>query len=225
MTTTLVLVPGPSGRVAHDFDFLAPMLARHREVVAVDLEPGDPVAQLAAAAPEGASVLGFSLGAAVAARYAAEHPDRVRSLILVSGWLSPSAKLLAYAALWSVIHDDKVLAEVARQSLYSAAGWDYSRPVPVDARARGLIACLTASVEVEAIAAPTLVVGAASDEVVGRRQTRLLFGAIANARYAEIASGHAIVHERPAELLALVEAFLHDPEAQPAGSTLARSQP
>ena len=104
------------------------------------------------------------------------------------------------------------------QSLDAAA-------VPVDARARGLIACLSAFVEVEAITAPTLVVGAACDEVVGRRQTRLLFGAIANARYAEIASGHAIVHERPAELLALVEAFLLDPEAQPAGSTLARSQP
>lgn len=225
MTTPLVLVPGTSGRVEHDFDFLAPMLARHREVIAVDLEPGDPVALLAAAAPAGAAVLGFSLGAAVAAGYAAAHPERVGSLILVSGWLAPSAKLLAYAGLWGAIHDDAVLAEVARQCLYSAAGWESSRAVPVDARSRGLVTCLSASVDAAAISAPTLVVGASSDELVGRRQSRLLFGAIGNARYAEIASGHAIVHERPAELLALAETFLLDPEAYPAGSTLAQSRP
>jgi pimeloyl-ACP methyl ester carboxylesterase len=223
VTAPLVLVPGTSGSVAHDFDFLAPMLARRREVIAVDLEPGDPVAQLAAAAPAGATILGYSLGAAVAAAYAAEH--RVESLILVSGWLAPSAKLLAYAGLWSSIHDDAVLAEVARQSLYSAAGWESSRPAPVDARSRGLVGCLSASVDAAAITAPTLVVGAAGDEVVGRRQSRLLFGAIGTARYAEIASGHAIVHERPAELLALIDAFLAAPESQPAGSTLAASRP
>jgi len=225
VSAPLVLVPGLSGSVAHDFDFLAPMLARRREVIAVDLEPGDPVAQLAAAAPDGATLLGYSLGATVAAGYAAAQPARVGSLILVSGWLAPSAKLLAYAGLWSTIHDDAVLAEVARQSMYSAAGWESSRPVPVDARSRGLVPCLSASVEADAITAPTLVVGAAFDEVAGRRQSRLLFGAIANARYAEIASGHATVHERPAELLALIDAFLLDPEAQPAGSTLAESRP
>ncbi len=57
------------------------------------------VASVLAEAPP-AHVVGASLGAAVALELALEHPDRVRSLVLVTPFVEASPRLLAFADAW-----------------------------------------------------------------------------------------------------------------------------
>ena len=73
--------------------------------------------------------------------------------------------------------------------------------------------------------ATTLVVGCTQDQMVPRTHSLQLFGAIDDARYTEIDSGHAVVFERPAELLRLVDTFLRQPSASAAGSIIPTARP
>ena len=232
---TLVLVPGLSGRSAWDFPFIAPMLRRRFEVTEVGFD--------AAAAPDPDSLLalvdsavarcatppvlvGYSLGATVAARVS--RP--LASLVLVAGWWRPSPKLVAFANSWMTLRAEEsaALDEVSALALYSAEGWDAARALPADSVTDALIA-LAARVDVSEVdlsaTAPTLVIGGSHDEVATTRETQLLFGAIRDARYAELRSGHAITHERPAELLELVTSFAAHPTEFPAGSIIREQSP
>ncbi len=70
------------------------------------------------------------------------------------------------------------------------------------------------------IAATTLIIGCTHDQIVPIHHSRALFGTIEDARYAELASGHAVVFERPAEVVRLVDRFATDPAEYPAGATV-----
>jgi pimeloyl-ACP methyl ester carboxylesterase len=58
------------------------------------------------------------------------------------------------------------------------------------------------------ITAPTLVVGCAHDYLVPVEHSKALHSAIAGSTYAELDSGHVVLHERPDELVELVRHFL-----------------
>ena len=75
------------------------------------------------------------------------------------------------------------------------------------------------------IRATTLVVGCTYDQMVPKTHSQQLFGAIDDARYTQIDAGHAVVFERPAELVRLIDTFLGHPSAHPAGAILPASQP
>jgi pimeloyl-ACP methyl ester carboxylesterase len=79
--------------------------------------------------------------------------------------------------------------------------------------------------QVSKIQASTLVVGCTYDQMVPKTHSQQLFGAIDDARYTQIDSGHAVVFERPAELLRLIDTFLRQPSAYSAGSIIPASQP
>jgi len=232
---SLVLVPGLSGRTEVDFPFLMPMLARSFDVVAVDLTGAaadgfdglvDRVSSSVGACAGAPLVVGYSLGAVVAASVGARGSIELAGLVLVAGWWQPSPKLVNFASTWATLRAEGSLAldGVARQSLYSAEGWDWARTLPPDASTDELIA-LAARCDLSAsdplIDHPTLVIGCAHDEIATTRQSQLLFGAIADARYAEVRSGHAVTHERPAELIELISSFAAQPQRFPAGSLIA----
>ena len=93
--TPLVLVHGTAGSIDGHFGYIFPMMSYRQRVIALDwsepagdrLELAQLVAQVRAviedAVPEGpVTLLGYSLGACVAAQTAAEMPGKVENLIL-----------------------------------------------------------------------------------------------------------------------------------------------
>jgi pimeloyl-ACP methyl ester carboxylesterase len=75
------------------------------------------------------------------------------------------------------------------------------------------------------IKVPTLVIGAACDSIISIDQARALFATIPDARYVELESGHAVVIERPAEVLSHIDTFLKDPTRYPSGSMIVSAGP
>jgi pimeloyl-ACP methyl ester carboxylesterase len=210
----LVLLPGLSGSCAHDFAFLAPVLARDREVIGIDLPPHatDPVAHVLAALPDGPfDLVGYSLGAVVAAQVAAVAD--VRNLVLVAGLLESGPRQRRFAATWNALPDD------AREefALFAASSTDDAHLLSFRSEQVARFAAATAP---PAITAPTLVIGCAHDAIATPEQSRSLFAAIPDSRYTEIDAGHAVLGERPAEVLSHIEGFLNFPERYPAARTI-----
>lgn len=231
---TLVLVPGLSGRPEIDFPFFAPMLRRWFDVTEVTFaglaEPSlDTLAERVTEAVDACAtppiVVGFSLGALAAATSRAP----VAGLVLVAGWWQPSTALQHFARVWATLRAEhsEAVVDVARFALASAEGLPTVPALPADALTDALVA-LAAHADLTsapAVSAPVLVVGASADALATPHQSRLLFGAIPDARYAEVRSGHAIPHERPAELLELVTSFAADPRRYPSGTVIPESAP
>lgn len=242
----LVLVPGFGGSASADLEFLLPMLARKRRVIAIDftgLESAvgdvdsplciDPFVHrieqaINAVVPgETVQIMGCSFGAAAAM---AVDPELVDALILVAVGLQPTPRARTFASIWRLLStvDAAGLIQFARFSGFGAghlpvAGDEDRLPFPVTALSGRQIQLLAETDLTQlalAVRAPTLVIGCTGDDIVPVDQVRQLFAAIATARYVEIDSGHAVVVERPAELLSRIERFLSDPLALPAGSIL-----
>ncbi|MBF4461775.1 MULTISPECIES: alpha/beta fold hydrolase [unclassified Rathayibacter] len=229
--SVVMLVTAPGRGAAEDGALLLPLLARRHRVAALELadlaRPWPDGADAVAAALDAldaqeATVIGHALGASVAVAAAAD--PRVRALALIAGWLRPTARLLAVARLWERLADEPVArAELAR--LLTARSPDTLDAAPWNASASALLAAATradVTAEAAAVRIPALVVGCAADAVVGVEGSEALLGAIDDARYALLDSGHSVLAERPAELLALLERFLADPHRDPAGSLLPR---
>ncbi|WP_309617675.1 alpha/beta fold hydrolase [Salinibacterium sp.] len=231
--STLVIVPGLSGRPQWDFPFLVPMLRRQFDVTEVSFEGvAEPdldslhalVDTAVASCPTPPVLVGYSLGAVVAAHVGVP----VAGLVLIAGWWRPAPKLIAFAEIWASLRAEHsaTLDRVAAHALYSAEGWDAARALPADALTDALISLAAhASTKDLSISARTLVIGCFHDEVATTRETQLLFGAIPDARYAEVRSGHAVTHERPAELLELITAFAANPTEFPGGSIIGERLP
>ena len=79
--------------------------------------------------------------------------------------------------------------------------------------------------EAEALQARTLVVGLLEDFSCPRHHSKAMFGTIVNASYTEIATGHAVVHERPAELYYHVNRFCNDQDLYPIGKIVPAPKP
>ncbi len=191
--TEFVLIPGFGG--AADFDFVAPMLAREHSVSLVD--GADPVT----VAPN-AVLVGYSLGAVLAAAHAADHS--VGGLVLICGWTQATSRLVD----WSIHARDEAFAR------HTMVGPGSDRTPLVRPELLALVGSLPVP-ELGAIACPTLVIGATYDLVATAHQSRLLYGGIAGSRYVELATGHAALAERPAEVLSLLTAFAAQPSVDP----------
>ncbi|KQQ05068.1 MULTISPECIES: alpha/beta fold hydrolase [unclassified Rathayibacter] len=224
----VLLVTGPGRGVQADTALLLPMLARRRRVAALDLEGlDDPVGAVSAAldhlGAREAIVVGHSLGAAVAIA-AADVDPRLRALALVAGWLRPTERLVTLARLWQTLPAE-ARGDLARLiAVRSLTELGPGRPWPLAVDSELLVAAASADSSAAAarLRIPVLVVGCSADAVVGVEGAEALLGAIDDARYAVVDSGHAVLAERPAELLALLEHFLADPQRDPAGSVLPR---
>lgn len=246
--TPVLLLHGTGGTATSHFWALFPMLAERRRVLALDFAdpaPGiDPdaswyVAQAGAVLDalslgRPADVLGYSLGAVTATALASRRPDAVGHLVLVAGWLRTDAHQLLRNDLWWQLReaDPAALGAFSVLTAYSPSHLLARTPAELTGlvaraaagpdRAAAMRANRTVDLteDAAAVTAPTLVVACTADQMVPPHHARLLFGAINDARYVELQAGHAVVHERPAELFHVVSRFFADPGRTRAGEVL-----
>ena len=225
------------------YEFLTTMLRRRYDVTVIDLAElnTDEVAfdsLVGAVAPsvnsgqasdELPALIGFGAGATIALQVGAEHPDMLSSLMLVGGWLVAPAKMRAIVRLLERLTplDRELAAESVYAQMTSSIGWPtQTHTIPEPALSVMRAACeVDLSKTAPAISTPTLVVGCARDEFASLEQSQQLFGAIANARFSTITSGHNVVAERPAELLSLIDQFIAQPNLYPAGTAITEARP
>ena len=186
----------------------------------------DQVAAAADAAVDGpVDVVGYSLGAVVAAAVAASRPDLVRRLVLIAGWPGPDdARHQLALDLWLRLErtDHDLFTRFLQLTCLSApflsaigsegvnqliAG---APPITPGMR-RHMELDLVADVRelLPKIGAPTLVIGLTRDQVIPVERVRLLHESIAGSRYAEIDSGHLVVFEQAEQLVATLQTFLY----------------
>ncbi len=249
---TLVLLPGTGGRTETHFSYLAPMLAAKGRVVGIDFGPtpdraltvDDLVAQTIGVLDEldlngPIALCGYSLGAVVAAAVAAELRDQIAALVLVAGWSKTDVHQMLRNAVWHGLRQggSDSLRDFMTFCAFSAPYLRARTPAELQALPTRFELTelmdaqmdLTRRVDIadrlEDVVAPTLVVGCTHDQMVPVRHSKLLFGSIADARYAEVVSGHAVVTERPAELCRLIDRFVVAPSEIPAGEHIPAQTP
>lgn len=250
--TPLVLVHGTAGSIDGHFGYIFPMMAYRQRVIALDwsdpagdkLDLAQLVAQVRAvindAVPEGpVTLLGYSLGACVAAKLAADWPEKIANLILVAGWLKTDTHQQLRNRVWRTLRDENSTAITEYMTAFAfspafmgmktldemvaAAGMLKMSPF-VD-KQMDLNTRIDIAADCETIRAKTLVVGCTFDLMVPKHHAKQLFGAIEDARYTEIPSGHAVVHERAAELFHHIDMFTRAPDTHPAGTMIPAQKP
>lgn len=248
--STLVLVHGAGGSTQTHYGYLMPMLARRHHVLSVDMaSPNglgqteltlEHLAQQVVAAIENealdapVALLGYSLGAVVAAYVAGTRPELVDRLILINGWMRTDQQQVLRNNIWRVLRAEgsSALKDFMAFCAISGGFMNFMLPAELSGAANGfrlddfldqqmdLTRRVDISNSVPSIIAPTLVVGSRDDQMAPPRHGKALFGAIDDARYYEVASGHAVLHERTAEILRVAENFLMDPHRYSAGTVI-----
>nr|WP_237421916.1 alpha/beta hydrolase [Gordonia sp. SID5947] len=248
---TVVLVHGTGGSARTHFPFLVPMLASRQRVVAIDLV--DPnhnelsvealERQLSAVLehlmPAGVTLVGYSLGAVVAASLAGHRPDLVDNLVLIAGWMRTDAHQRIRNELWRQLRDSDPSAaqQLSILTAYSPGFLKLRRNTELQAMIDSVQFSAFKDAQMElnrqvdisdavgAVTAETLIIGCRDDFMVPRHHSKQLFGAIERARYVEVLSGHAVVSERPAELVHWIDTFNADPARYPWGSIIDSPRP
>lgn len=180
---------------------------------------------------EAAVVVGHSLGSAIAQRFAIDHPERIRGLVLGGSFFSlPNSQ--AAQELWAAVSamEDPVDPGFVREFQESTI----VRPVPPEffetvvqeslklpARVwREIVACTRQedfSGELNKITAPTLLVWGDEDPMVPRSDQEAQTTAIADARLVVYeGTGHAVPWEEPerfaSDVVSFVRQHAHQPE-------------
>ncbi|MEU9856432.1 alpha/beta hydrolase [Streptomyces sp. NPDC047974] len=169
-------------------------------------------------------LLGFSMGAPVAAAVAALRPELVGRLILVAGWAHTEGDeyLRNLFTLWERLgeHDPAgfgrsvTMTGFSRGFLNAIGREGVEALVPNMPPTPGTLrhVALDLGVDVRAllprITAPTLVVGCARDATVPVENSRELAAAIGGSSYAEIDAGHVVFFEKEDEFVRTVSDFL-----------------
>lgn len=186
-------------------------------------------------APQGAHLVGFSMGSFVALRVAARHPDLVRTLALIGpsgeaedprnrwrykvliGLVSVFGPRVAIGPMMKILFGDSFLADPAQTPVLDH--WRrYLRALP-----RSLVRAAAASAargaimaELASITAPTLVISGTEDRPIPPLHARRVADAIPGAVFLPVAgAGHAVMLERPDLVNAALSAHvaLRDPVA------------
>ncbi|MFB4352470.1 alpha/beta hydrolase [Microbacterium sp. LS_15] len=185
------------------------------------------------------ALVGYSLGSSVAAVAAATRPADVDSLVLLNGWVQTDNALRLRFELWQQLYSRGLRDELARFMLMSVYSRSYLDSIPyvgprpwaqveqmLDDYSVGpgseqqvrVNAAMDLTRVLPRITARTLVIGSIDDQYIPFVHSKELFGAISAASLAAIGGGHGSVTERPAEVFHLVDRFVRDPAAYPAGS-------
>lgn len=239
----LVLVHGTGGNAETNWGHLVPGLARRWTVVrpdysgsgetrddGVSLTVEGLVAQVVAVAEAAGAVpfdlVGFSLGAAVATRIAADYPHLVRKVVLLGAFLSSAdARQKMQFDLWNELIRTNRPA-MARFILLTGFSPAFLSGLGHEGIADAIEAIVTGndwegmarqvgldlSIDVTEAAAridkPVLVIGCVHDHMVPPAEARAVAATIRGARYAELPTGHLAPLEQPDAFIALLDDFL-----------------
>ncbi|MGR3385276.1 alpha/beta fold hydrolase [Roseovarius indicus] len=239
---TIVLLHGTSGSAESTYWALFPMLADGRRVVAFDFVDAEGAttehyaaqarAVIAALCDGPVHLTGCSFGAVIAAHVAGTTPDILKSLTLIAGWIKTDIHQQLRYDVWFKLHEEKSAAMPGFMVMtaFSHAFITMRLPAEVDAlvakigdgsdRYSKMVFNRTVDITeaVSKITTPTLVIGCTQDQMVPIYHSKLLFGAIENARFAEVPACHAVAHERPSHLLMLIRDFIDEPERDAPGT-------
>lgn len=232
---TLLLVPGADG-IKETWRFQVPFFARYHRVVAADLRSGIPdeadfdlfvrdLTELCDALDTGpVTLVGQSLGGAIAMRTAFLEPDRVRALVLSNTLARVSYEhvglnrsLLAPVAMATTRYLPTPAARLAAQGWSRAGVWIYDdspgsenvveyalwtgpRTVSpaVSSRRVDLLRGLDLRPDLQDVRAPTLVVKGPRDSYVPPAWSREIARLIPDATYVEVpGTGHCSHVSRP----------------------------
>jgi pimeloyl-ACP methyl ester carboxylesterase len=230
----VLLVHGTGGSMEGHFGRVVPMLAARSRVIGIELgtrldrpvEIDDFTAQLDAVISDAGigsdlTLVGYSLGAVVAAAFTATRPDAVGRLVLVNGWARTDAYQRLRNAIWRGLYDEGS-SQLSAQTVFTAYGPRYLNartPAEIDALVRGAVvgpvraahmelnARIDITALVEQVSCPTLVIAGEEDIMVPLAHGAHLLGAIPDARLVAIPTGHASMRERPAQVYSLIERF------------------
>jgi pimeloyl-ACP methyl ester carboxylesterase len=232
----IVLLHGTGGTVERNYGRVLPMLANRYRVIGIDfaedagLGPVDlghfsdqVKAVVADAGLEGFTLVGYSLGAVVAADVAADPAVSVDNLVLLGGWMRSDAQQRLRVALWDGLYRTNS-PESGRSAVLGAFSPRYlslRTPAEIDAlvaaansgndwqaRQMDLVGRIDISSRAPQIAARTLIVVGEFDTFAGARHAHDLLGAIDDSRLAALPTGHAIPTERPAQVSGLIDSFV-----------------
>jgi len=238
----LVLLHGTTG-FSEDWSGVAGSLSEHRVLIRPDYmnskatagtaypstvaEAASRVLSTAAATSEAPfDLVGYSLGACIAAFIAAEHPQVVRSLVLVSGFAYGSDVWMKLQFnLWlDLLRTDR--AALTRLLLLTGLSRNFVSNMDEDTMASAIHAFAASSdwesiqhaiqldlnVDVRAhlrrIAAPTLLITAKHDRIVPEFYSQQLAPLAVGVRMAELDSGHLSFLEQAAPLAKTITSFV-----------------
>ncbi|WP_432208646.1 alpha/beta fold hydrolase [Acinetobacter variabilis] len=250
---TIILIHGTGGNTDKHFSYIFPMLGIHQRVLSIDLYTPDKanlavtdfshqveaLIHHAVEEDEAITVVGYSLGAVIAAQVAASLKQRVARLILLAGWAKTSSVQQLRTTIWQQLFNDQsaALPHFLNYCLYSddylSARTEkqvldlarFVKPSQDAAKQRELNYRIDITAILPDISAETLIVACREDRMVPLAQAKLLFASIQNSRYIEIYSGHAIHIEAPAEVVQLINQFSQHPEQYPANQKIQPSMP
>lgn len=183
------------------------------------------IAAADAAGLETFTLIGYSMGTLVSVRTAARHPERVRGLVLTAGLAKADNRLLASLDIWQKLLAEGDLETFARFVALSGFGEDFFNAVPTGdldafykllasgvpagaADQAALVQSTDTTGDLAGISVPTLVVATLQDTLASPANSRFLAEHIPGAEYAEIATGHVPMAEKPAEWGGLITSFL-----------------
>jgi 3-oxoadipate enol-lactonase len=234
----IVLLHGTTG-LSEDWSRALEALTSHHQVIRPNyLQPAsDDVRTLsdlaagvvAAAATEGKSrfhLVGFSLGAAVAVYIAAEYPEMVHSLVLVSGFTHGSEpRMKLQFNLWlHLVRTDRIaltklllVTGLSREFLsafdeptldHIIKGFVAAGDWPLIEQALAIDLSTDVREQAKRIKAATLLVSATHDQIVPPVYSADLAHLIPHATKAEISSGHLSFLENPIDLASVISEFV-----------------
>ncbi|KPC59412.1 alpha/beta fold hydrolase [Streptomyces chattanoogensis] len=183
------------------------------------------VAEATANGLETFTLIGFSMGTAVSVRAAARHPERVRGLVLTAGLAKADTRASLWIDLWLRLLErgdyagfaqartlcglaPEYLNGLSPEALQAALDPDPALPPRGSAEQAALVRTLDTTADLPGITVPTLVITTTRDPLVHPSLSRHLADHIPGAEYAEIATGHLPMLERPEEWQGLIAEFL-----------------
>jgi 3-oxoadipate enol-lactonase len=170
-------------------------------------------------------IVGYSLGAEIAAAIASKYPDRVESVTLIAGWIESNLSSTFQFDLWQKLYhlDRTLFAQFLIHTGFSPGFYDrFSSIEELHQMAHqfgGILSTGTGNHSeldkrinirplLTSITAPVLVIGLTYDRMVPVEQTKELATLIKGAQYREIASGHLVPWEKGEALIEEVTCFL-----------------
>jgi pimeloyl-ACP methyl ester carboxylesterase len=256
----LLLIPG-LGATCRLWDPIVPELARHFTLIMLDnrgmglSKPKRKPRSLADYSTDYAElldylnvdqthVLGLSLGGIAAQRFAVDHPQRIKRLILMSctdrfsPYLLQITQLLGHSLRWfprmlflqtmellatAPLYLDEHADEINRMLKEKCVD-----PVPKSAMATQLRCLLRSELEPDdyRITAPTLVVAGQYDALIPSCYAKIMADKIAGSQFVLLkGAGHNPLTEMPDVSLPVVVKFLHDGEVEVPEMDQIRAQP